>query len=63
MNDDLEARIRSGQALAESMGNFHVTGWSPERKTVQAAFTALRSECADTRSSGAEASATAIGAK
>jgi len=45
MNDDLEARIRSGQALAESMGNFHVTGWSPERKTVQAAFTVRREYC------------------
>ena len=45
MNDDLEARIRSGQALAESMGHFHVTGWSPERKTLQAAFTVRREYC------------------
>lgn len=45
MNDDLEARIRSGKALSESMGNFHVTGWSPERKAVQAAFTVRREYC------------------
>ncbi|MGF6346732.1 PaaI family thioesterase [Variovorax sp. W2I14] len=45
MNDYLEARIRSGQALSESMGNFHVTEWSPERKTVQAAFTVRREYC------------------
>ncbi|MGJ7604256.1 PaaI family thioesterase [Variovorax sp. LT1R20] len=45
MNDDLEARIRSGQALSESMGNFHVTGWSPERRTLQAAFTVRREYC------------------
>jgi acyl-coenzyme A thioesterase PaaI-like protein len=45
MNDDLEARIRSGQALSESMGNFQVTGWSPERKTLQAAFTVRREYC------------------
>ncbi|MBJ2156780.1 PaaI family thioesterase [Variovorax sp. IB41] len=45
MNDDLEARIRSGQALSESMGNFHVTGWAPESKTLQAAFTVRREYC------------------
>ena len=45
MDDDLEARIRSGQALCESMGNFHVTGWSPERKTLGAAFTVRREYC------------------
>ncbi|MFH0128789.1 PaaI family thioesterase [Variovorax sp. VaC1] len=45
MNDDLDARIRSGQALSESMGNFHVTGWEPERKLLQAAFTVRREYC------------------
>lgn len=45
MDDDLEARIRSGQALCESMGNFHVTGWSAERKTLGAAFTVRREYC------------------
>ena len=34
MDDDLDARIRSGKALSESMGNFHVTGWDPERKVL-----------------------------
>ena len=42
MDDDLDARIRSGQALRESMGNFHVTGWDPERRLLQAAFTVRR---------------------
>jgi acyl-CoA thioesterase len=45
MNDDLDARIRSGQALSESMGNFHVTGWEPERKALKAAFTVRREYC------------------
>lgn len=45
MDDDLEARIRSGKALSESMGNFHVTGWDPERKTVSAAFTVRPEYC------------------
>jgi acyl-CoA thioesterase len=44
-DDDLDARIRSGQALSESMGNFHVTGWTPERKLLQAAFTVRREYC------------------
>ena len=44
-DDDLDARIRSGQALSESMGNFHVTGWAPERKVLQAAFTVRREYC------------------
>lgn len=45
MDDDLDARIRSGQALRESMGNFHVTGWEPERHALQAAFTVRREYC------------------
>ena len=45
MDNDLDARIRSGQALSESMGNFHVTGWDPERKTVRAGFTVRREYC------------------
>lgn len=45
MDDDLESRIRSGQALMESMGNFHVTGWDAARKTVKAAFTVRRQYC------------------
>lgn len=45
MDDDLEARIRSGKALSESMGDFHVTGWVAERKLLQAAFTVRREYC------------------
>ena len=45
MDDELEARIRSGKALSESMGNFHVTGWDAERKALKAAFTVHRAYC------------------
>ncbi len=45
MDDDLEARIRSGKALFESMGGFHVTGWNPSLKEVTAAFTVKREYC------------------
>ncbi|MFN0186154.1 MAG: PaaI family thioesterase [Aquabacterium sp.] len=45
MDDDLEERIRSGQALKESMGHFHVTGWDADSKTLQAAFTVRREYC------------------
>ncbi|HYP83540.1 PaaI family thioesterase [Variovorax sp.] len=44
-DDDLDARIRSGKALSESMGNFHVTGWDPAGKTLKAAFTVRREYC------------------
>jgi len=45
MDDDLDARIRSGKALSESMGDFHVTGWDAERKALKAAFTVRRAYC------------------
>jgi len=45
MDDDLDEKIRSGKALSESMGNFHVTGWDAERKRVSAAFTVRREYC------------------
>lgn len=45
MNDDLEARIRSGKALSESMGNFHVTGWDAGQRLLSAAFTVRREYC------------------
>ena len=45
MDDDHEARIRSGQALFESMGGFHVTGWDATLKQVTAAFTVRREYC------------------
>ncbi|MBO9514517.1 MAG: PaaI family thioesterase [Variovorax sp.] len=44
-HDDLDERIRSGKALNESMGDFHVTGWDPARKALQAAFTVRREYC------------------
>ena len=45
MDNDLDARIRSGKALSESMGDFHVTGWDAERKALRAAFTVRREYC------------------
>ena len=45
MDDDLDARIRSGKALSESMGNFHVTQWDPQAKVLKAAFTVRREYC------------------
>lgn len=45
MNDDLDERIRSGKALSESMGNFHVTGWDAQDKALSAAFTVRREYC------------------
>lgn len=45
MDDDLDARIRSGKALSESMGGFHVTGWDPGTKVLKAAFTVRREYC------------------
>jgi acyl-CoA thioesterase len=45
MNDDQEERIRSGKALSESMGNFHVTGWDAQSGTLRAAFTVRREYC------------------
>ena len=45
MDDDLDARIRSGKALFESMGGFHVTGWDGAQRMVTAAFTVRREYC------------------
>jgi acyl-CoA thioesterase len=45
MDDEEEARIRSGRALFESMGGFHVTGWDAGRKQVTAAFQVKRDYC------------------
>ena len=44
-DDDLEARIRSGRALQESMGNFRVVAWEPQTRSVRAAFTVRREYC------------------
>ena len=45
MDDTVDESIRSGKALKESMGNFHVTGWDPERRVLSAAFTVRREYC------------------
>jgi acyl-CoA thioesterase len=45
MDDELDARIRSGQALSESMGGFHITGWDAGRKAVRGAFTVRPAYC------------------
>jgi len=45
MDDGLDERIRSGKALSESMGNFHVTGWDAGRRVAHAAFTVRREYC------------------
>jgi len=45
MDDDREARIRSGQALSESMGDFHVTRWDPQARVLHAAFTVRPEYC------------------
>ncbi len=45
MDDDLDARIRSGKALSESMGGFRVTGWDAERKAAKGQFTVRPEYC------------------
>jgi acyl-CoA thioesterase len=45
MDDEHDARIRSGKALSESMGDFHITGWDAERKAVRGAFTVRPAYC------------------
>lgn len=45
MDDEQEARIRSGRALQESMGDFHVVAWDAGEKVLRAAFTVRREYC------------------
>jgi uncharacterized protein (TIGR00369 family) len=45
MSDQIEARIRSGAALFEAMGNFHVVAWDPAKNEVATAFTVRREFC------------------
>lgn len=45
MDDDLEARIRSGKALFESMGGFHVLAWDPAKRQITAGFDVRREYC------------------
>jgi uncharacterized protein (TIGR00369 family) len=43
--DDLDARIRSGKALFESMGNFHITAYDAATQAATAGFTVRREYC------------------
>lgn len=43
--DELDARIRSGKALFESMGNFHVVAYDAAEQSVTAGFTVRREYC------------------
>lgn len=45
MDDEQEARIRSGRALQESMGDFHVVEWDAGERVLRAAFTVRREYC------------------
>ncbi len=44
-HDDEDARIRSGKALFESMGNFHVISYDATRREAVAGFTVRRAYC------------------
>lgn len=43
--DDLDAHIRSGKALFESMGNFHILSYDAVAQTATAGFTVRREYC------------------
>ena len=43
--DELEVRIRSGKALMESMGGFHVVAWDAGARALTAGFTVRREYC------------------
>ena len=45
MTDDREARILSGAALFETMGDFRVTGFDAEKREATARFTVRREFC------------------
>jgi acyl-CoA thioesterase len=45
MSEDLEARIRSGEALWDAMGGFHVLSWDASRRALRAGFTVRREFC------------------
>lgn len=43
--DDVDAHIRSGKALYESMGNFHIISYDAAEKSATAGFTVRREYC------------------
>ena len=45
MNDDFEEKVRSGKALMESIGGFHVLSWDPDQHLLRAGFTVRREIC------------------
>ena len=44
-SDDFQARVRSGRALMEAMGNFHVLHWDATKRELRAGFTVRREFC------------------
>ena len=44
-SDDFQARVRSGRALMEAMGNFHVLSWDPQARRLRAGFTVRPEFC------------------
>lgn len=45
MDADLESRIRSGQALAHLLGDFHVLSWNADQRALWGGFTVRREYC------------------
>jgi uncharacterized protein (TIGR00369 family) len=44
-NEDFDAKVRSGRALMEAMGDFHVLSWDPQTRSLRAGFTVRREFC------------------
>ena len=44
-NDEFDAKVRSGRALMEAMGEFHVLSWDPRARILRAGFTVRREFC------------------
>ena len=45
MDDDFEEKVRSGKALMESIGGFHVLSWDADQHLLRAGFTVRREFC------------------
>ncbi len=45
MSDDFDEKVRTGKALMEAMGNFHILSWDPQRRVLRAGFTVRREFC------------------
>ena len=44
-NEEFDAKVRSGRALMEAMGDFHVLSWDPQARCLRAGFTVRREFC------------------